>query len=92
MDIKEYKECKIQEMNKLSDLIQINLDNLSTKIQELKQSFNNSNSNTYFNIKHLDKWQCEILESIASDITRHNSELWTIGKCIQELNSLCKDK
>lgn len=61
MDIKEYKECKIKEMNNLSDLIQINLDNLSTKIQELKQSFNNSNSNTYFNIKHLDKWHCRII-------------------------------
>ena len=86
----DFKQVQIQKMKNLSDLIQINIDALSRKIEAIKDDFNKSAADEYYNVKHIDKWQCDIIKSIASDIQKANSELWTIGQCLEQYEQICK--
>ncbi len=92
MDIKEYKEYKIKEMKAISQNIEEELSKLSEYSSRITTSFFLSGGENFLDIKHLENWECERLLNTVNNLIKLNNELWTIGKCIQELNSLCKDK
>lgn len=92
MDIKEYKECKIQEMKAISQNIEEELAKLSEYSSRITTSFFLSGGENFLDIKHLENWECERLLDTVNNLIKLNNELWTIEKCVQELNSLCKDK
>lgn len=90
MDIKEYKEYKIKEMKAISQNIEEDLSKLSEYSSRITTSFFLSGGENFLNVKHLENWECERLLDTINNLIKLNNELWTIGKCVQELNSLCK--
>lgn len=91
MDIKEYKECKIQEMKAISQNIEEDLSKLSEYSSRITTSFFLSGGENFLDIKRLENWECERLLDTVNNLIKLNNELWTIGKCVQELNNV-KDK
>lgn len=91
MDIKEYKEYKIKEMKAISQNIEEELSKLSEYSSRITTSFFLSGGENFLNVKHLENWECERLLNTVNNLIKLNNELWTIGKCVQELNNV-KDK
>lgn len=91
MDIKEYKEYKIKEMKAISQNIEEDLSKLSEYSSRITTSFFLSDGENFLNVKHLENWECERLLDTVNNLIKLNNELWTIGKCLQELNNV-KDK
>lgn len=91
MDIKEYKEYKIKEMKAISQNIEEDLSKLSEYSSRITTSFFLSGGENFLNVKHLENWECERLLDTVNNLIKLNNELWTIGKCVQELNNV-KDK
>ena len=91
MDIKEYKEYKIKEMKAISQNIEEDLSKLSEYSSRITTSFFLSGGENFLDIKHLENWECERLLNTVNNLIKLNNELWTIGKCVQELNNV-KDK
>ncbi len=91
MDIKEYKEYKIKEMKAISQNIEEDLSKLSEYSSRITTSFFLSGGENFLNVKHLENWECERLLDTINNLIKLNNELWTIGKCVQELNNV-KDK
>lgn len=91
MDIKEYKEYKIKEMKAISQNIEEDLSKLSEYSSRITTSFFLSGGENFLDIKHLENWECERLLNTINNLIKLNNELWTIGKCVQELNNV-KDK
>jgi hypothetical protein len=91
MDIKEYKEYKIKEMKAISQNIEEELSKLSEYSSRITTSFFLSGGENFLNVKHLENWECERLLDTINNLIKLNNELWTIGKCVQELNNV-KDK
>lgn len=92
MDIREYKEYKIKEIKAISQNIEEELAKLSEYSSRITTSFFLSGGENFLDIKHLENWECERLLDTVNNLIKLNNELWTIEKCVQELNSLCKDK
>lgn len=92
MDIREYKEYKIKEMKAISQNIEEELAKLSEYSSRITTSFFLSGGENFLDIKHLENWECERLLDTVNNLIKLNNVLWTIEKCVQELNSLCKDK
>lgn len=91
MDIREYKEYKIKEMKAISQNIEEDLSKLSEYSSRITTSFFLSGGENFLDIKHLENWECERLLNTVNNLIKLNNELWTIGKCVQELNNV-KDK
>lgn len=91
MDIREYKEYKIKEMKAISQNIEEDLSKLSEYSSRITTSFFLSGGENFLNVKHLENWECERLLDTINNLIKLNNELWTIGKCVQELNNV-KDK
>ena len=83
-----FKQIQIQKMKNLSDIIKTDLDTLSCNIDLIKKDFDKSATDKYFNIKHMDRWQCNVMKNIASDIQKANDELWAIGQCLEQFEKI----